>query len=55
MTTFVDIYNDIFKFHGKKLFVIVDKMNTPWFYKNNVLKVLGYNQETNSVYKNISI
>lgn len=54
MSGIVDFYNDIFKFNGKRLIVIVDKSNIPWFYKQNILKVLGYKHDTGSIREYIS-
>lgn len=41
--TLIDIQNNILKFNGNKIIIIIDNNNIPWFSISGLAEILGYN------------
>ena len=53
MNTLIDIYNNILKYNDKKIYVIVDDNDVPWFSASNVAKILLYHDTDDAIRRHV--
>lgn len=53
MSSLIDAYNDILKYNGNEIVIIIDQNEIIWFFANQIAKMLEYNKEgINMIVKN---